>query len=219
MRFRVSFVYGDGQMKVYLKTLFLRFELYGDKKSKIRKKDFKIKKFRRRRDKVLKKYKIKGSPLGELRKKLVKAIKKLHHGGGDGKPKTSPLIMIKDIKAMLWDTVRLLGRNHRIDRFDLAIDVGGKDASAVALNYGYVIQAVQYAVTFLEFKTNLAKTKRKSATVNADFATESWNARLNVQVSLRTIDILMLTASAIKGYFKHKLQKNAKRQKNKKDGK
>ena len=223
MRFRISASYNKGQMKVYLKVLFLRFELYGDKKSKIKKSDFKIRKFRRRRDKVLKKYKVSKTPLGQLKENIVKRIKKMRQGTSDGQgngKKQSPLLLIKNVKNMLWDTVLLFGRRHRIERFEFEVSVGGKDAHSVALNYGYVISALQYLVTLLEMKTNLDKTRRKKAEVRADFATEKWDASINFEMSLRTFDIIWLGISALKGYLKHKTKSTPQKAgKNKKDGK
>lgn len=220
MRFRISAVFREKQLDVRLKVLFLSFELYGNKKENLNKSDFKIRKFRRRRDKVLKKYKVKSTPLGELKKKIINGIKKLRGSGEGGKKKTSPIVMIKDLKAMLWDTVCLFGKKHKIDRFDIKINVGGKDASSVAINYGYVITSLQYLVTFLELHTNLDKTKRKSAEVIADFTTEKWDADINVSLSLRTIDIIRLALSAFKGFLKHKIRKRPqKADNNEKDGK
>ena len=63
MPVRLSFKYKNGRIGAYVSVLFLRFELYANKKQKIKKSDFKIRRFRRRRDKALKKYRIKKTTL------------------------------------------------------------------------------------------------------------------------------------------------------------
>ena len=192
MRFRLLLSYKDGVFKLYLKVLFLKFELFGNKKERLKKSDFKIKKFRRRRDKVLKKYRIKKAASKKTIENNVK------------KKKTSPLILIKELKDVIIDTVKLFGRCLKIDKFKVRIQVGGKDAAKVALNYGYVIQALQYLVTLLECITNLDKTKHKSAEVEADFKNEEFDADINIAVSIRTVHGIRLGIKALLGYFKFK---------------
>ncbi len=195
MRVRLLFTFNDGRIGVYLKVLFLKFELYADKKSKVKKSDFKIKRFRRRRDKVLKKYRIKKVP----QKTVENESKKKH---------SSPLTMIKSLKMMLWDALQLFGKYLKFDKFKIKVSVGGNDAAAIALNYGYVIQALQYLVTFLEYISNLYDAKNKSAEVNADFTSGKWNATVDIAVSMRVFQLIAVGLSALKGYLKHKNVKN-----------
>ena len=206
MRFRLLIVLKNDRFRLYLKILFLKFELFGDKKSRIKKSDFKIRRFRRKRDKAIKKYRIKKEP-----KKSLKAQIK--------KKKSSPLILIKSLKDVIWDTAVLFNKRLKIKRFKIQVKVGGRDAAKVAINYGYVIQAVQYLVTFLESVTNLYKTKNKSADVIADFAEQKWSASLDAEMSINTIDAIILGISAFKGYIKQKLKKKPqKAEKISKDG-
>jgi len=194
MRFRLLLSYSGEALKVYVKVLFLRFEIVGSKREKLKKSDFRIRKFRRRRDKVLKKYRIKSAP----KKDILKTA---------NKKKTSPIALIKDLKDIIIETLRLSGRHVKIDKFKLKVNVGGMDAANVAINYGYVIQATQYLVTFLEHITNLDKTKRKSAEVKADFKDEKWSANVDIVLSLRVIHALKIAVKAFMGYLKYKRKK------------
>ncbi len=189
IRIRVRITFSDGKANVYLHILFLKFKLYSDKKSRIKKSDYKIKRFRRRRDKVLKKYRIK------------KAAKKPPANKGK---KRSPLLLLNDLKLMLSNSIRLFGKHHRILKFNVAITVGGRDAAKTAINYGYVISALQFLVTFLEGFGNLDKTRNKSATVDADFKDGRWDAKIEITEAVRVIHILMIGFAALKGYLKRK---------------
>ena len=190
-RLRLVISFKDGYLSVKARALFLSFAVFDDKKEKINKHDFRIKKFRKRRDKVIKRYRIKKSPEGAAEK----AVKK---------KKNSPLTMLRDLKGLLAVLIGMLGKHLAFDRFNIKIDVGGADAAKVATNYGYVIQYLQYLVTFLEHITNLDKTRSKSAVVNADFATEKWNATVDISISLRVIFALKIAIRALIGYIAYK---------------
>lgn len=191
MRVRLQLTLKDGRLNAYLRLLFFKIKLYSDKKSKIKKSDYKIKRFRRRRDKVLKKYRIKKPP----EKKIKKETKKQH---------TSPLLLISKVKLMFADAIGLFGRHHRIERFNVSITVGGSDAAKTAINYGYVITSLQFLVTFLEYFSNLDKTKNKSADVAPDFENGKWSVSLDIIGAVRVMHILKIGISALLGYFKHK---------------
>ena len=194
MRLRLFLSFKGGSLIVKVGALFIRFRIFGEEKRKIKKSDFKIRKFRRRRDKVLKKYKITASP-----KKDIKQAAK--------KKKTSVLVLIRDLKDVIIEAVKSFGKYLKVDRFILKINVGGADAAKVAQNYGYVIQSTQYLVTFLEQITNLDKTKRKKAEVNADFATEKWDAKVDIALSIRVVFLLKIALTAFIGFIKHKMKK------------
>ncbi len=191
MRIRVQLTFADGKINAYLRVLFLKIKLYSDKKSKIKKSDYKIKKFRRRRDKVLKKYRIK--------KASKKPIKK-----GTQRKQRSPLALINSLKIILGDSLRLFGKYHRIEKFKVKITVGGADAAKTAINYGYVISSLQFLVTFLEGFGNLDKTKNKSASVVPDFGDGKWGADVDIIEAVRVIHILKIGFAALKGYLKSK---------------
>lgn len=203
MRVRLRLILKEDCLKAYVKVLFFRYELYSDEKSKIKKSDFKIKKFRRRRDKVLKKYRIKQTP----KKKLKREVSKKH---------TSPVLLVKKLKLIFSDAIALFGKYHRIDRFNIDITVGGEDAAKTALNYGYTVNSLQFLVTFLERYSNLDKTRNKSASVNTDFKDGKWNMKLDIIGSVRVIHILKIGVAALIGYLKHKDMNTAKAVKNKK---
>ncbi len=191
MPVKLSLKYNDSRLGAYLKILFFRFELYANQKQKIKKSDFKIKKFRRRRDKTLKKYRMKKAPKKTLKKETDKKHK-------------SPLTLIRSLKLILWDAFSLFGKHLKFNKFKINVTVGGRDAAKTALNYGYTIQALQYLVTYLEMISNLDKAENKSAEVNANFTDGKWDASVDIVLSLRFINILKIGFSALGGYLKYK---------------
>ncbi len=203
MRVRLRLILKDGQLKAYIGILFFRYELYSDKRSKIKKSDFKIKKFRRRRDKVLKKYRIEKTP----KNKLKRETSKTH---------TSPILLINKLRLMFSEAISLFGKYHRIDKFNFDITVGGDDAAKTAINYGYTITSLQFLITFLERYSNLDKTENKNANVVADFKNGEWNMKLDIIGSVRVLNILRIGMSALIGYLKHKDINTAKAGNNKK---
>ena len=194
MRLRLFLSFKDGLLIVKVGALFIKFRIFGEERRKIKLSDFKIRKFRRRRDKALKKYRITSAP----KKDIKRAAKK---------KKSSVLVLIKDLKDVIIDAVRSFGKYLKIDRFILKINVGGADAAKVAQNYGYVIQSIQYLVTFLEQISNLDKIKRKKAEVNADFTNEKWDARVDIALSIRVLFLLKIAFDAFIGFIKHKMKK------------
>ena len=191
MRVRLAISFKDGHIRVLLKILFLRFDLFSDKKTRIKKSDFKIKRFRRRRDKVLREYRDKKPPKNTARSEVKKK-------------QTSPIQLIDTLKLMLTDAVNLFEKHHRIEKFYVEITVGGNDAAQVAILYGLTVQALQYFVTFAEYTSNLDKTKRKKADVKADFKDGKWDARVDIEGSVRVIHLIKIGLAAMIGYFRHK---------------
>jgi hypothetical protein len=196
MPVKLSLKYKDSRVGVYVRILFLRFELYANKKQEIKKSDFKIKRFRKRRDKTLKKYRMK--------KASKKTVKK-----ETGKKHNSPITLIRSLKLILWDAFTLFGKHLKFNKFNISVKVGGSDAAKTALNYGYTVQALQYLVTYLEMISNLDKAKKKSAEVNASFTDGKWDASVNIVLSLRVIHILKIGFSALSGYLKYKNKNKA----------
>ena len=200
MRFRLLVQLENNDLTVKLRVLFLSFTLFGGKRERIRKKDFTVAKFRRRRDKVLGRYKIKSRP-----DKKPDGIPK--------KKKPSVFSSIGRFKGLISELVRLARNDIRFDAFDVTVAVGGKDAAKIALNYGYTVQAVQYLVTFLECTTSLIKCKNKSASVDADFSEGKWQAKASVALSVRTFRAIRMAFTAYREFVKIKKQKPNKAKK------
>ena len=194
VRIRFFVKFKDKQLCAFLRILFVKIVFTGKKRGKIKKSDFKIRKFRRRRDKVLKKYRIK--------KKSTASVKK--HAG---KKQRSPLKLINALKEILWQPVKAFGKYLRIDRFEIYVRTGGEDAAKAALNYGYTVQALQYLVTFLESFSTLRRTVRKSAEVQPDFAGGNWNAEADIAVSIAVWQVLSVALKALINYIKFQFSK------------
>ena len=197
MRIKLIVTFRDRGLRIFLKILFVKIEFTAEKNGKIKKSDFKIRKFRRRRDKVLKKYR--------LKKTEKKAVKKYA-----GKKPRSPLKTVRAIKEILWRPVTAFGKYLRIEKFDIRIKVGGEDAAKVAIDYGYIVQALQYLVTFLESFSSLKKTRDKKAEVNADFADGSWDASVDIRVSVAVWQTVSVAVKALCSFLRYKFSKASK---------
>lgn len=193
LRARLFVSFKDGCLIVTLRILCFKFSIFGQENEKIKKSDFKIKKFRRRRDRVLKKYKINSRSESTI-KRLEKSDPK------------SPQMLIHNVKNIIEEVERLFRDYIRIDRFKVRIAVGGTDAANVALNYGYTVSALQFLVTFLECHTKLSKTKNKTAYVNADFVRQKWDAEIDIVFSVGIIRAI----GYVFGRFLKSLTKNKK---------
>ena len=219
MPLRIFLVYEASDLKLYAKLLFYKVNVLAEVDRDIKKSDYKIRKFRRRRDKAIKKYKMQYTPVKIVLRSIKKRFRKLRQGTGEGgKKKKSIGMLLHELKIILWQALVLLGNKHKFRKFDIEVRVGGEDAYAVSQNYGYTVQSVQYLVTFLETYTNLDKATNKKAEVIADFREEKWDARVNIVVSLKIIDILRILLRALGDYEMYMFKKQNKRKKVTADG-
>lgn len=220
---RIFLIYEGDDLRLFAKLLFYKADILDDIDRDIKKSDYKIRKFRRRRDKAIKKYKMQYTPVKIILRGIIKRFNKLRQGYGDGAggsgKKKSIGVLLQELKIILWRALVLLGNKHKVRKFDIKVRVGGEDAFDVSQNYGYTVQAVQYLVTFLERYTNLDKANNKSAEIVADFAEKKWDTNINIVVSLKVIDILRILFRALTDYETFMSKKRKKRKKVNKDGK
>ncbi len=195
---KLSLVYGDDGGRITVKILFFKISLIGKKDKKIKKSDFKTRKFKRRRKKAILKY----------QKKLAKRKKKTDkktEGTSAVKKKTSKKEMIGKILDIFSVFLKRFPRYLRVDCARLVIGVGGSDAAKVAVNYGAVVQSVQYIATLLNGVTNFKARNDARISVYPDFVNEKWAADISIVMRLRIIHILKLAVIALKQYLKQKL--------------
>ncbi len=195
---KLSLVYDDSGGRITVKILFFKISLLGKKDKKIKKSDFKTRKFKRRRKKAILKY----------QKKLAKRKKKTEkktEGASAVKKKTSKKETIGKILDIFGVFLKRFPRYLRIDCARLVIGVGGKDAAAVAVSYGVTVQSVQYVATLLNEVTNFKAGDDARISVYPDFANGKWTADINIVMRLRIIHIIKLGIIVLKQYLKQKL--------------
>ena len=208
-KIRLLFRFSDGKTVIAVKILFFRIDITEKAEERINKSKYKIKRFRRRRDKVLKKYRIKTQG-----KKAKSGPKEASEQPNDApaepakKKKTSPKQIIHTITELFGEVIRVFPRYVHIEFKKLIIGVGGKDAADIAEKTGGVMQAVQYLITFFGAVTNVRKVKGGTVYVYPAFADGKWYACADVSAYVRVGNILRLGLIFVKNYIKRKLKKN-----------
>ena len=206
-KIRLLFRFSDGKTVIAIKILFFRIDVTERAVEKINKKKYRIKRFRRRRDKVLKKYRIKNQ---EKKSKSQETAEQPHEAPADPKKKkeSSPKQIINTITELFGEVIRVFPRYVHIEFRKLIIGVGGKDAADIALKTGGVMQSVQYLITFFGTVTDVKKVKGGTVNVYPAFADGKWYACADVSAYIRVVNFLRLSIIFIKNNFKRKLKKN-----------
>ena len=179
-------------------VLFLNYDLIGDEKKAIKKKDYRINKFRRKSDKKIKKYRKKADKKSRTDKSVKKKTSFITK---------SPKELVEAIRDIFETFFKRFPGYLRIDCARLKISVGGEDAHKTAIHYGMTIQSVQYLVTSLERVTNVRCVKNTEISVSPDFVTGKWTADVKFVFKLRVIHVIKLGIGVIIGYFRHKNSK------------
>lgn len=205
-KIRLLFQFSGGNITVAVKILFFRIDITEKAETKINKNKYKIKKFRRRRDKVLKKYKIKtdGKNLNE---KNADANENTEDQESENpKKKMGPKQLVNMISELFGELLKRFPKYLHIEFKRLVIGVGGKDAADIAIKTGAVMQAVQYLVTSFGSLTNIKKTKDGQVYVYPVFVEGKWCAEVDVSAYIRVGNVLRLGIIFIKNYLKRKIK-------------
>ncbi len=195
---KLSLVYDDSGGSVTVKILFFKFTLLGKKKEKVKKSDFKTRKFKRRRKKTILKYK---KRLAKRKKKAGKSTEAV----SSEKKKTSKRETVNKLLDIFKVFLKRFPRFLKIDCARLIIGVGGNDAAAVAVSYGVAVQSVQYVATLLNSVTSFKAKDDACVSVYPDFANGKWTADINIVMRLRVIHIIKLGIIALRQYLKQRL--------------
>lgn len=207
-KIRLLFQFSGGDVTVAVKILFFRIDITEKAETKIDKRKYKIKKFRRRRDKVLKKYKIKTESKSKA-KKTDAPIENAENTENET-PKNkikNPRQLINTVRELFGELISRFSRYLHIEFKKLIIGVGGKDAADIAIKTGAVMQMVQYLVTSFESLTNVRKLKGGKVYVYPVFVEGKWSAEVDVSAYIRIGNVLRLGIVFIKNYLKYKLKK------------
>lgn len=192
-RVRVDAGYGKNGPFVTVRFLFFSYRIVGGKKKKIKKRDFKIGRFRRRKKRVMKKY-LESSKEKKPKKKRASS----------GAEKISVKERIDDLYKSFGGALKAFPKSLKIYCKKLVIAVGGKDAHDMATNYGAVIQGVQYAATTFVSYTGLYRDKNSDVNVYPAFNDGKWSAEVDFDFKIRTASLIKLGFMFLKGYLKYK---------------
>ena len=192
---RVEVGYGKNGPSVTVKFWFFSYRIAGKKKKRIKKKDYKIRRFKRRKNRVMKKYKVKSKSKKPKKETETSPVKR------------SLREKIDDVYRLFEATLKKFPGYLKVYCKKLVISVGGKDAHNIAMNYGAVIQCVQYAITAVGSYTNLYKTKNADVRIYPDFCHGKWNAEIDFTFKIRTVSGIRLGLTLLKSYLSRKKQK------------
>ena len=202
-RIRLLFQFSGGDVTVAVQILFFRIDVTEKAETKINKRKYKIKRFRRRRDSALKKYRIKT----ENKNKKAEEQKEKPEGEAPKKKIGNPKQLINTVRELFGEMIKVFPRYLHIEFKKLIIGVGVKDAADIAIKTGAVMQMVQYLITSLNSLTNVRRVKGGQVCVYPVFVEGRWSAEVDVSAYIRIGNVLRLGIVFIKNYLKHKFKK------------
>ena len=203
-KIRLLFQFSGGDITVAVKILFFRIDITEKAEEKINKNKYKIKKFRRRRDKVLKKYRMKTEKQNEKNAEPKENTEVQE--SEKTKKKMGPKQLVNMISELFGEILKRFPRYLHVEFKKLIIGVGGKDAADIAIKTGAVMQAVQYLVTSLKSLTNVRKLKGGQVYVYPVFVEGKWCAEVDISAYIRVGNVLRLGIIFIKNYLKRKIK-------------
>lgn len=203
-RIKFRFAYTDGIVAV-AQVLFIKLRLYPKKKKKHKTGDYEIKRFRKRVGKNISRSdrKAKKNRLKAEKKKNKKQKKKTDEAGeeqGTAKKRAiKPLVrmLIRILKVF----VRKFPRYLQVNVSRLVIGVATDDAADTAITYGYVVQSVQYALTYIKLNSNLKQSRKAVVSVYPDFTVSKPIIELDFTLSIRIWQVLALGIALIIAYL------------------
>ncbi len=201
---RVRFVikYDNDGLVTYAKALFFKLYLTGEPEKELHLKDFKIKRFRKKRDKAIKKYN--KSLLKKKKKSDVKNSKESTQQDNKKKRFSSPSELIDTVKGLLEGVLIRFPKYLHIDIKRFVIEVGGADAHQTAMLYGGTVQSMQYLITALGKAARLKKVKNAQVGVTPNFLCRAFRAEAEITAHISIFGLLRLGIKFISNYFKTK---------------
>ncbi|NLP47640.1 MAG: DUF2953 domain-containing protein [Clostridiales bacterium] len=170
IKFKLVLVYAE-EVRFEVRWLFIKYTVYPAKA--------KVKKTKEKE----KKEKVKEEKTEEKKEKKPNILTKFYNNQGV----PGLLDLLSELLAVLGRLSKRLLSALVFDKFDLAINVGGDDAAAVALRYGKVC-SVLYPVLGQIF--SLVKVKKSDIDVKANFTSEESEASFHIVLALFPIILL-----------------------------
>ncbi len=199
VRLKFYVIYRDG-LSAYAKVLWFKFYLTGEPEKPIDLKDFKIKRFRRKRDKVLRRYR------SSIEKKQNKKNIQTKETQEKKKKKSfsSPPDLIETIRSLLEGILVRFPQYLHIDINRFVIEVGGDDAHSTALLYGGAVQGLQYLITSLDSCSKLKCTGGAQVGVAPNFLEKTFKSEVDIIAHIRVYGAISIGLKFLSNYFKAK---------------
>ena len=176
----------DGELKIYLKVLFLKIRLFPSKKKQKKKKP---------KDK-------------EEKPKKEKKPKEKVAEDGEEKPKPSIFDYIKIICDVVKLFFKKFAKHFHIKLAKIHVRVATGDAASTAILYGAISQSLAYLIATLNAVTRLDGLKRADILIYPDYLSDKFEAKINITFGLRLIGVV---DAGLRSLFRFlKLQKRAK---------
>ncbi len=196
VRLRVAYTEENG-LRVWVRVLFLKFNLLPAKQQKINLRDYKIKRFRkleRKRTLLAEK---------ERHKKAKKSAE------SDAAPaEISPELPLGEKIALLTKVItkiiRRFARYLRVDVSRLYIKVASDDAAKTAYLYAAAVQSAAYLTEIMQNITNFNVNRSADFSVIPDFTSEQSEINADFTFRMRVMDMARLGISALIGYMRVK---------------
>jgi hypothetical protein len=198
--------------RVYLKILFIKIQLYPQKKKPPKLKDYSPKRIAKRAEKKKKKLeaKLKKKAKKEQKKKKKSLQNDANNAVGSQKPKKK--MSVSDVVELVSLVLELsktffvrFGRRLRLDLTKIHITVGGEDAAKTALTYGAVSAGVSSLCELLDSIFTVKPKGNKDVIVDADFLSETIAVDIIVSASLRVWHALDIALAVAISFVKKKI--------------
>jgi len=200
-RIKIVIEYAD-ELILSAKVLFFKIKIIPKKEKKVKPSAYTKKKLLKRQKKEADKEK------KRLEKKAAKKAEAKEAGAQSEKKKKKPPILdtVRLVRLLLSIFLRRFFGHLRIDLARLNITVGGEDAAATAITYGYLCQSVAYLVEILDRFTNLKRTRKTEISVRPEFTAEKTVLDLHIAFSLTVAQALDIVFRTAFGYVKTKMK-------------
>lgn len=203
LHINLSFV-NNGERTVYVKIFFFRYHIAGEKEKRIKVRKFKTKRFR----KALKK----------RRAKLEKSKKDTSATPVKKTKKSEKRLDFESIKKILGSGFPIFYKKGEIKVKKLIVGVATDDPYKTAIEYGLVVQSVQYFILFLQRNTKVSEQRGAKISVYPDFTTDKYIFEIDVKLRIKIWHLVVFIIKHIIGSIKSGNQKknSVKKQKIKK---
>ncbi len=101
--------------------------------------------------------------------------------------------ILKDMVAIVLNTLKKLAKHLYFTRFNVRICVTGEDAAKTAVNYGYVCSAVYPLISVLREHSVI---KKHSTDISAGFLAEKTAAELEITAKIRPLFLIPIALGA-----------------------
>lgn len=178
MRVGINIVHED-ELKVYLKILFVRIQLYPEKKKN------KISNKKQKKDKNAKEVTLKPIDKAKAKPTILDNVN-----------------LVKDVLAVLF---KAFPKYLHVKLAKIHIRIATGDAAQTAIIYGAVSGVVACIVELIDSFTKMDKLKQRAISVEPNFLGENSEARINISLYITVFGAIVTLAKMLIKYIKTKI--------------